>query len=304
MNKKMNKTIAAALVAVGVAATAPADVKECKTLADTKAYAAQLMTVAATNYSAVANDMGKVIGALRARYERANAADKAEVKSVCAELDAAIAAIPGAALRFGNNWRYSTMADDPFAVIDGQSLDASAEAKARPVLVALARKYGVDANNYRILGRMTLDECVDLLNETVAAADGKVFAYSNYNEVKRIAGRVQSLCQRKARAYLRKQGKSFVAKDGVNPCAEVMTELNAALNAPRMKGLNEWFEKTGATDSRLDVSKLPTEKEVAQLKEAVLCGERDMDKQVEAVLKFCLGVDGYNAFVKEYNGEE
>ena len=118
--------------------------------------------------------------------------------------------------------------------------------------------------------------------------------------VKRI---IQRGAEKSVKRWLRKQGKSFVTKDGVNPCAEKMTVLNAALNAPRLAGLNEWFADMGL-ECRVDVSGLPAAGAVEEIKEQVLDGDKNLDASTMAMLYICLGVDGYNAFVKEYNGDK
>ena len=183
--------------------------------------------------------------------------------------------------------------------------DASGIEKSCPVMCAIAKKYGGFCSPICARNALTMDERLQLLSESVSLLDGKVRMESSYRVVVDYCQRIQSdkAVVKAIRKYLRSQGKSFVTKDGVNPCEGLMKELNAALNAPRFKGLNEWMEKVGFT-ARIDESQLPTEEFVAQLKEDVLNGERDMTENVAFVLKVNLGVEGYNAFVKEYNGEK
>ena len=49
---------------------------------------------------------------------------------------------------------------------------------------------------------------------------------------------------------------------------------------------------------------MPSEADVAKLREDVLMGDRDMGNYAKSVLGVCLGVDGYNEFVREYNGDK
>ena len=189
------------------------------------------------------------------------------------------------------------------------AVDAAMEqAKAHnPVLAAVAQKHGCrpDYGWIAMGSSVTLDERISLIGETVSLVDGRVRVRTGYGVFVRQCERLQSCREVLAaiRRHLRSQGGSFVTKDGANPCVELMKELNAALNAPRLNGLNAWLEKVGVP-ARLDESQLPTEEFVAQLKEDVLNGERDMTENVAFVLKVNLGVDGYNEFVKEYNGEK
>ena len=189
-----------------------------------------------------------------------------------------------------------------------KAVDAAMEdAKANnPVLAAVAQKYGRRPDYGAVTAQpVTLDERVSLIGESVSLADGKVRVRASYGAFVRQCQYLQSSREVLAaiRKYLRSQGRSFVTKDGVNPCVELMKELNAALNSPRLGGLNAWLEKVGVS-ARLDESQLPTEEFVTQLKEDVLNGERDMTENVAFVLKVNLGVDGYNEFVREYNGEK
>lgn len=106
------------------------------------------------------------------------------------------------------------------------------------------------------------------------------------------------------RRWIRRNGGSFVTdKDGKNPMEEHLKPLTAALNAPRFKGLNVWLEKHGVA-ARFDESLLPTEEAAAKLKEDVYYGDVEMTEKTKFLLQVCLGVEGYNAFVKEYNGEK
>lgn len=300
MNKMM-KT-AAAVMACGIAATASAaSVDKCETVADAKAYVAQLMPVAETNFPAARNDLGRAVSRLRDFCNRQTGDGKRELAAFCADLDARLAAFPEAAAV--GNWEFASYADDPFPKVDAMSLARSGNEDAAPVMLAVARAHGCQAAHHVVNSVATLDELIGLVNECVSLADGKPRNTYQYGVYKQYAAALQKAVQRKVRAYLRKQGKSFVTKDGVNPCEALMVELNAALNAPYLKGVNEWLEKVGIA-GRIDVSKLPTEKEAAQLKADILDGETDMSRDHEFVLKLCLGVDGYNSFVKDYNGEK
>lgn len=115
---------------------------------------------------------------------------------------------------------------------------------------------------------------------------------------------IQAKAAKLVRRVIRRNGGSFVTdKDGRNPMEEHLKPLTAALNAPRFKGLNDWLAKYGV-EARFDESLLPTEEAAAKLKEDVYYGDVEMTEKTKFLLQVCLGVEGYNAFVKEYNGEK
>lgn len=102
----------------------------------------------------------------------------------------------------------------------------------------------------------------------------------------------------------REKGKSFVEKDGVNPLEKPITDFTTALDAPRFAGLvawmEEWCPEAKASAERM-IAALPDAATVADLKDKIFFGEKDFTGKDQATLMMCLGVDGYNAFVKEYN---
>lgn len=111
---------------------------------------------------------------------------------------------------------------------------------------------------------------------------------------------IQRMASKGIKRKMREQGKSFVTKDGVNPCEEYLTRLNAALEAPCFAGLNEWLSELGY-NVQIDSSKFLTSEQIAKLKEAVYYGEVDMTEKTKIALIVGLGIDEYNKFVKEYN---
>ena len=304
MNNMM-KTLTAATAAV-LAGAAPAFDKGCETLDECKAYAERAFAVAETNVFSGCWMLRRVVSNLGAHYR--TGADAAAVKAYCAEIDGRIADVSAKERRTAvGDWRCvydsSLFPKTHGAEFDKGFYEAGDRESVIPALLKQAREKSLHVNAYTVADRASTDELVALLNEAFALADGKTNPEYRYHVVRHISTELQKKTQRKVRAYLRGQGKSFVTKDGVNPCATVMAELVAALNAPRLNGVNEWLEKVGATDGRIDVSKLPTDEEVAQLKEDILNGDKDMNVDYEFILKVCLGVEGYNSFVREFNGE-
>lgn len=194
----------------------------------------------------------------------------------------------------GQWWRYATY--PRMSAIDRakRGLDA-----AFPKSLALAKRYGSDLYPIAFVnGGATMDEIVGCFGETVAACNMPGVGVKYIESAKKV---VQMAATKQIRRWLRSQGKSFVTKNGVNPCEEHLSALNAALNAPRLAGLNKWLKDFGCAE--IDLSKLPDAAAVNAIKEAVLYGDTKMDSGISATLYVCLGVDGYNAFVREYNGD-
>ena len=108
--------------------------------------------------------------------------------------------------------------------------------------------------------------------------------------------------------YLRLHNQSFITdkKTGYNPVQARVDEIIAALEAPRCQGFKEMFldycEATYPEFQWIDV-KFMTPAEVDELKNKVYFGEIDFGEQESRKLFINLGVEAYNAFVKQYNGE-
>jgi hypothetical protein len=170
-----------------------------------------------------------------------------------------------------------------------------------PRLLALSKKYTCDANAGALHGAgcqpdemaVCLGECASNFSNAIFCCHRAVDAWKNV---------IQKAAVKGIKRKLREQGRSFVTKNGISPVEVYLTRLNTALNAPRFAGLNEWLADLGYVE-RIDLSSLPSEKEVSTLKEAVLFGDSPFNASTKNLLYVCLGVDGYNAFVKEYNGD-
>ena len=173
--------------------------------------------------------------------------------------------------------------------------------KAYTNTIAYVRQYGSHRINLLDLAvkGASIDELIICLNELIAAPQKCYVSTEEFNAAKKGIQRSAVLGIKKA---LRKQGKSFVTVDGVNPCEVYMEKLNKALNAPRLEGLNQWLEELGFVN-RVDVSSLPSGGEINTLKGAIFYGERKMTPYDRTMLSLCLGVDGFNEFVKLYNGD-
>ena len=107
--------------------------------------------------------------------------------------------------------------------------------------------------------------------------------------------------------WLRKNGKSFVAKKDAkgniidNPLTAPMKELTDALNGAKYAGINEWSAKYGANWETVELPWLLSDEKIGVLKEEILIDEQSFSDENVKQLRIALGVDKFNAFVKLYN---
>ena len=107
--------------------------------------------------------------------------------------------------------------------------------------------------------------------------------------------------------WLRKNGKSFVAKKDAkgniidNPLTAPMKELTDALNGAKYAGLNEWSAKYGANWETIELPWLLSDEKIGVLKEEILIDDQSFSDENVKQLRIALGVDKFNAFVKLYN---
>ncbi len=105
-----------------------------------------------------------------------------------------------------------------------------------------------------------------------------------------------------AREKLRREGKSFVAKDGVNPLEQAVKPVVDALNAPLCEGIEEALRGLGCEIADVDRGELRTWAEKNQGE--IMMGDVSSVHVINATvgkLAIALGPDGYNQFVDEYN---
>ena len=107
--------------------------------------------------------------------------------------------------------------------------------------------------------------------------------------------------------WLRKNGKSFVAKKDAkgniidNPLTAPMKELTDALNGAKYAGINEWSAKYGANWETVELPWLLSDEKIDVLKEEILIDDQSFSDENIKQLRVALGVDGFNTFVKLYN---
>lgn len=125
--------------------------------------------------------------------------------------------------------------------------------------------------------------------------------FSRLNNFKK---NIVTAANKTTKAKIRSEGKSFVVKDGVNPVQERLDTLTKALDAPYFQGLEAACANCGITVSGDFRKDFPTAEQVAELKRQVFVGEKDFTDENKVFLMVALGVEEYNKFVKEYNGDE
>ena len=179
-----------------------------------------------------------------------------------------------------------------------------------------ASKYPLLFANYAKVYAETLPEVVPVIESVIANPKSKdcqvkvavINAYVGIWKSQSLAdSNVKSLLQVAPfgiRHKIRSEGKSFVEKGGINPVQERIDRLTAALNAPRLAGINEAMDECGIRFG-LDFTKnLLPQDEVEKLRSDVLNGYDPFSSAIGFKLRTHLGIDEYNKFVKLYNEGE
>ena len=158
--------------------------------------------------------------------------------------------------------------------------------KTAPITAELYKKYGSTD-----IFKWTTEECITAYHEI------KVPYQCNY-----IRNKIKQYCERLVKIYLRSKGKTFVTDPvtKINPMKVHMDEVVTALNAPRFGNLNKWLKEKGCT-VQINDSMFLSDEEINKLKMDILIGDKTFSNDNIIQLQYCLGVDGYNMFVKEYN---
>ena len=107
-----------------------------------------------------------------------------------------------------------------------------------------------------------------------------------------------------ARRKVRAESGTFVGEEGAKKVKEVLDGLAAELNAPRFGMAGDILKGLGM-DLEWDfaVSLIPTDEEIVGIKKCLMDGEIPFNAALQNKLCVVLGVEAYNAFVTEYNGE-
>ena len=129
----------------------------------------------------------------------------------------------------------------------------------------------------------------------------------NSSDIQKINESLKNAGLKVVKKWLRKNGKSFVAKKDAkgniidNPLTAPMKELTDALNGAKYAGLNEWSTKYGANWETVELPWLLSDEKIGVLKEEILIDEQSFSDENIKQLRVALGVDRFNAFVKLYN---
>lgn len=118
--------------------------------------------------------------------------------------------------------------------------------------------------------------------------------------INRVVDKTLELVQKEIKRRMRMQGMSITVKDGVNPVQLEVDRLTAAFNAPRYAGVKEWFAKYYPEYTWVDSVQM-TDEQVNKMKDDVFYGDRPFRNKEQAALRFYLGVEEYNKFVKAFN---
>ena len=107
------------------------------------------------------------------------------------------------------------------------------------------------------------------------------------------------------RRAIRAEGGSFVGKEGAKLVKDRLDALAKELNAPRFGKAGKFLAEIGMdVEWEFIQSRILADAEVDGLKARLMGGEIPFSQELQNKLCIALGVDGYNAFVKEYNGKE
>jgi len=145
---------------------------------------------------------------------------------------------------------------------------------------------------------LTIPECVEFL--CLPIDNHIVFKRAAVSELNRIKGILLKQIEPYARIAIRARGESFVPKDGVNPVEVEMKPVVDALNAPKLVGLTDALLAIGVDVqpnalTTMDWTGIETYFAEVNVNAAPVWHE--------ARLVVLLGVDGFNTWVKSYNGE-
>ena len=107
-----------------------------------------------------------------------------------------------------------------------------------------------------------------------------------------------------ARRKVRAEFGTFVGEEGAKKVKEVLDSLAAELNAPRFGKAGEILKEIGIeVEWEAIQARILGDTEVAEIRTKLLNGETAFLQGLQYRLCVALGVDGYNAFVREYNGK-
>ena len=107
------------------------------------------------------------------------------------------------------------------------------------------------------------------------------------------------------RRAIRAKGGTFVGEEGAKLVKAKLDALAAELNAPRFGKADKLLAEIGmSVEWEYIQGHILGDREVAEVRTKLLDGEIAFDRALQNKLCIALGVEAYNAFVKEYNGKK
>ena len=198
---------------------------------------------------------------------------------------------------------------------------AAATGKVDWALQALSRRCPLTAK--AVIGRcghLTAKARADVLakcgydaeNKSVELTPGEA-GYANYALLSASAGAAAPTAVRNGilnssvlpvRRWIRANGGSFVGANGAKQVKAKLDALAKELNAPRFGKAGEILKEIGIdVEWEAIQARILGDTEVAEIRTKLLNGETAFLQGLQYRLCVALGVDGYNAFVREYNGK-
>ena len=129
-------------------------------------------------------------------------------------------------------------------------------------------------------------------------------AASGATSARNVRGAILSMAVVPVRRAIRAKGGTFVGKEGGAKVKASLDALAAELNAPRFGKAGKLLAEIGIeVEWEAVQSAIPADAQVAALKKRLMDGEIPFGPDFQNRLCVALGVEGYNDFVKEYNGK-
>jgi len=143
-------------------------------------------------------------------------------------------------------------------------------------------------------------ERLNLYVESYSRVGDTCFRVENIDDSK---GWILKDGQNAIKRAMREHGLSFAVKDGRNPLQDAIDELASALNAPKASGVREFVSKWFPRYEWIEPV-FSTDQEILKYCDSLYYGEREFNSVARSSILFMLGVEGFNKFVKRYNGDK
>ena len=255
-----------------------------KTIIALAAVAVAAVASASTNYVSRAVKRGNLVGVVQEMSGDSELADAAAFRRELERVDAAMAK---------NCARLSLRSVSRRCPLTAKAVLGRTAAFSEKVKGEILAHCGYDAPNWSL--ELVPGE-VGYVNFVLqGSASGQVWPIAARNAALRAA-------VVPTRRWIRAEGGTFVGKAGAEKVKLALDELAAELNAPRFGKAGEILAKIGVAVEWDEVqNRLLAEAELDKIRRRLLEGAVKFDTALQNKLCIALGVDGYNAFVREYN---